>query len=624
MTSHPAAEVPESLFADPDAEARWRARFTAARVSLPSWAREAPDRNLYLSNSSGVWEVYAWDRVTNTHRQVTDRPNGTSYAAISPDGGRIWWFADTDGDEFGTWVNEPFAGRPASAEPRPAMAGSQPGYPAGVEVGRAVAAVGISNDDGTTIFVSRGGADAEVIYADPHDGGVSALSRDERLLAIAHSEHGDNRHPALRVLSVADGAPVAEKWDGKGKGLDAIAFSPVGGDQRLLVVHERHGRDELLVWDVAADSELEISIDLPGELTGQWFPDGRSILVVHTHEARNTLHRFDLESRTLTTLDTPHGTIGSAGVRPDATVEYTWSSAAEPTVVRALFTDGTERVLLEPPGPKAPGSVNVEDAFVPTQTATGASVALGGTGTVHALVARPAGAPDGPLPTVFSLHGGPHSADEDRFSAYRAVWLDAGFAIVHVNYRGSTGYGSAWRDAIEGRPGLTELTDVAAVHAWAVDKGIADPARCVVTGASWGGYLSLLALGTLPQLWAAGIAGVPVADYLAAYADEMEPLRAFDRALFGGSPADMPDRYEECSPITYVDAVRAPVLVLAGENDPRCPIRQIDNYLDRLAARGAPYEVYRYEAGHGSLVVAETIKQTAIEVHFACRALGLS
>jgi len=70
--------------------------------------------------------------------------------------------------------------------------------------------------------------------------------------------------------------------------------------------------------------------------------------------------------------------------------------------------------------------------------------------------------------------------------------------------------------------------------------------------------------------------------------------------------------------------VRAPVLVIAGENDPRCPIRQIDNYLDRLAVRHAAYQVYRYDAGHGSLVVAETIKQVAIEIHFARQALGMS
>ncbi|MGW5050650.1 S9 family peptidase [Actinokineospora sp. NPDC004072] len=608
--THPAAEVPDRLFADDAAEERWRARFRAPRVTLPDWAREAPDRTAYVSNASGVWEVYAWDRSTDTHRQVTDRPNGTIHATVSPDGEHIWWFDDTDGDEFGVWRRELFAGRPAGADAEVAVPGVPAGYPAGLSLGSRLCAVGVSGDDGTAVYLSRDHGDAEVVYRSEHDAGVSALSEDETLLAIAHSEHGDNRHPALRVLSTADGSTVAEKWDGKGKGLDGIAFSPVEGDQRLLVAHERRGREELLIWDVAAGAETEIVLDLPGEVTADWYLDGTALLIAHTHQARTTLHRYEIATGELSTLDTPAGTINAAHTRPDDTVEYAWSSAAEATVVRALFTDATDRVLLAPPGERAPRSQPLADAFVDTPH-----------GQVHALVARPDG--DGPAPTVFSLHGGPHAADEDRFSAYRALWLDAGFAVVHVNYRGSTGYGSAWRDAIEGRPGLTELADVAAVHDWAVAEGLADPARCVVNGASWGGYLTLLALGTQPERWAAGVAAVPVADYLAAYEDEMEPLRAFDRALFGGSPDEVRDRYVESSPITYVDQVRAPVLVLAGENDPRCPIRQIDNYLDRLAERGAPYETYRYDAGHGSLVVAETVKQSAIEVYFALRALKL-
>jgi dipeptidyl aminopeptidase/acylaminoacyl peptidase len=612
VTKHPAAEEPGQLFPDADADTRWRARFRAARVSLPEWARDVPDRNVYTSNASGVWETYAWDRLTGQHRQVTDRPNGTYNSTISPDGEHIWWFADTDGDEFGSWVTEPFAGRPLDAEPARAVAEAPPGYPAGVEIGRQVVAIGISNDDGTTVVVSRNSAPGEVVYKNKNDAGISGQSRDEQYLVLAHSEHGDNRHAALRVITPT-GDTVADKWDGKGKGLDAIAFSPVEGDPRLLVLHERYGREELLIWDVVADTETEIKLDLPGELSAAWYPDGRSILVSHTHHARNTLHQYEIESGELTLLDTPAGTVGSVGVRPDGTIEYSWSSAAEPPMVRALHTDGTDRVLLTPPGDRAPGSVNLTDAFVPSEG-----------GEVHALIARPANAPEGPLPTVFSLHGGPHSADEDRFSAYRAVWIDAGFAVVHVNYRGSTGYGSAWRDAIEGRPGLTELADVAAVHEWAVSTGLADPEKCVVAGASWGGYLSLLAAGTQPDKWAVAVGGVPVADYLAAYEDEMEPLRAFDRALFGGSPENLPELYRECSPMTYVDQVRAPILIWAGENDPRCPIRQIDNYLDRLAERGAKYEEFRYDAGHGSLVISETIKQVAIEVHFVLRMLGMA
>jgi dipeptidyl aminopeptidase/acylaminoacyl peptidase len=600
--------VPDRLFDHAEAESRWRARFRAPRISVPDWAIDAPHANLYVSNASGVWEVYAWNRATGEHRQVTDRPNGTMHAVPSADGEWIWWFNDADGDEFGSWVREPFAGGAAASRGVPDV---HDGYPAGLEIGTEVVAIGVSTDDGSQLFAHSNGK-TELFYSHEDDAGIAAMSRDESLLVISHSEHGDSRHPALRALSTKDFSTVAEKWDGEGKGLSALEFSPLLGDSRLLVLHERRGREELLIWDVAKDTETEIELDLPGEVAATWYPNAEALLVSQFHQGRSYLYRYDLESGDLSSLDTPAGRIGGAGVRPDGTVEYSWSSAAQPTAVRARTPEGTDSVLLQPPGERAPESAPITDAFVE-----------GVGGQIHALVSRPLDAPEVPLPTVFSLHGGPHAADEDRFSAYRATWLDAGFAVVEVNYRGSTGYGSAWRDAIEGRPGLTELEDVAAVHDWAVQTGLADPAKCVVNGASWGGYLSLLALGTQPGRWAAGVAGVPVADYVAAYEDEMEQLRSFDRALFGGAPDAVPSVYEECSPITYVDAVAAPILVLAGDNDPRCPIRQIENYLDRLAARDLPYEFYRYDAGHGSLVIAETIKQTLIEVHFALRALGL-
>lgn len=615
---YPAPHAPARLFPDDVREQRWRARFLAPRVSVPSWSLDAPDANIYVSNASGVWEIYAWDRATGESRQVTDRPNGTLHATTSPDGAWIWWFDDTDGDEFGSWVRQPFDASAAAGAPREeaaraerALADVPDGYPAGLEIGHRLVAVGVSTDEGSSLYAQAGGTTTR-FYTHSDDAGVSALSRDEQLLAISHSEHGDSRHPAVRVLGTDGFATVADKWDGEGKGLEALEFSPVSGDGRLLLLHERRGKEELLIWDVEADTEQEITLDLPGEVAATWYPEADALLIVHFHEGRSSLHRYDLGDGTLTALETPPGRIGGAGVRPNGDVEYSWSNAAEPPVVRVRRTDGTDTVLLSPPGEAAPGSRPLEDAFVE-----------GPGGRIHALVARPEGA-DGPYPTVFVLHGGPHAADEDRFSAYRAVWLDAGFAVVEVNYRGSTGYGSAWRDAIEGRPGLTELEDVAAVHDWAVAEGVADPQRCVVSGASWGGYLTLLALGTQPGRWTAGVAGVPVADYVAAYEDEMEQLRSFDRALFGGSPEDVPDVYRECSPLTYIDNVDVPVLVLAGDNDPRCPIRQIENYLDRLGERGVPFEFYRYDAGHGSLVISETMKQTTIEVHFAMKAVGLT
>jgi dipeptidyl aminopeptidase/acylaminoacyl peptidase len=97
-----------------------------------------------------------------------------------------------------------------------------------------------------------------------------------------------------------------------------------------------------------------------------------------------------------------------------------------------------------------------------------------------------------------------------------------------------------------------------------------------------------------------------------------------DRALFGGAPDEVPEAYRTRSPITYIESVRVPVLILAGANDPRCPIRQIENYISQLAELGKPYEVYRFDAGHSSLVVEESIRQLEAQIAFASRHLGTS
>jgi dipeptidyl aminopeptidase/acylaminoacyl peptidase len=592
------AEPTSATALPPEVTARWQARFRAPRVSLPDWAEDAPQRCLYSSDVSGVVEQYAWDRDTDTHRQVTDRPNGSPYGTLSPDGGTIWWFADTDGDEFGVWRTQPFAG----GDDAIALPEVGPAYPAGLEIGRTMVAVGRSTDAGSELWLGPLGGTPSVFYSTPDTAGVDALSHDDALLVFSHSEHGDPRYPALRVVRTADRSVVADKWDGEGRGLHALAFAPRPGDTRLLVGHERRGREELLVWDVVTGQETELVLDLPGDVTAGWYPDGTALLVGHDTAARSELYRYDLVTATLEALDTPRGVVRGATARPDGSVELAWSSSERPPVIRRA--DGP--VVLAAPGDEPPAAYPLEDRWVP-----------GPGGNVHALLVRPAG--KAPYATAFLVHGGPEAQDDDSYRARRAAYVDAGYAVVHVNYRGSTGYGSEWRDALTGRPGLTELEDVAAVYDSLVAEGVVDPARTILSGGSWGGFLTLLGLGTQAERWTAGIAEVPVADYLAAYEDEMEGLRAYDRALFGGSPEEVHDVYVRSSPITYVDAVAAPVLVVAGANDPRCPIRQIDNYLAALDDRGKSHEVYRFDAGHGSLVIEETIRQVEVALDFALR-----
>ncbi|MEU4169408.1 prolyl oligopeptidase family serine peptidase [Streptomyces sp. NPDC026665] len=591
----------------------WEKRFRAPRVSLPDWAEDAPHRSLFVSNATGTYELYAWDRATEEQRQVTHRANGTTDGVLSPDGEWIWWFDDKDGDEFGVWRRRPFGAALVVGEADdPAVPGLDPSYPAGLAIGRdgRTAVVGRSTDeDGSTIHVARSGEATVEIYRHRESAGVGDLSHDGSLIAVEHTEHGDAMHSALKVLR-PDGSAVAELDDTEGGtvelGLEVLGFAPVDGDSRLLIGHQRRGRWEPLVWDVTTGEQTDLGLDLPGDVAAEWYPDGSALLIAHSFEARSDLWRYDLASGELTRVPTPPGTVSGATARPDGTVEYLWSSAAEPSVVRST----TGEIVLDPPGQKSPGSVPVEDVWVE-----------GPGGRVHALIQKPAGA-TGPLPTVFEIHGGPTWHDSDSFAAGPAAWVDHGYAVVRVNYRGSTGYGRAWTDALKHRVGLIELEDIAAVREWAVTSGLADPDRLILTGGSWGGYLTLLGVGTQPDAWALGIAAVPVADYVTAYHDEMEALKAMDRTLLGGTPEEVPERFEASSPLTYVDAVKVPVYISAGVNDPRCPIRQIDNYVTRLAAREAVHEVYRYDAGHGSLVVDERIKQVRLELDFAERHLG--
>src|SRR5207253_2458346 len=245
-----------------------------------------------------------------------------------------------------------------------------------------------------------------------------------------------------------------------------------------------------------------------GEVSADWYPDASALLITHDHRGRGELYRLDLATKQLERLNTEPGSVSEARVRPDGDVWYMWQNAAEPPVIR-----GRDGIVMRAPGEPAPAGTPYQDIDVDG---------------VHVFVAEPKGRR--PHPTIFIIHGGPESHDRDEFSARNQAWVDHGFAVVLVNYRGSSGYGKLWCDAIVGKPGLTELEDI--------------------------------------------------------------------------------------------DNVKVPMLLLVGQNDPRCPSRSVDIYRERLLELGKKFEEYRFDAGHGSLVVDEQIRQVAVQIAFVSRNLG--
>ncbi len=591
--------------------ALWEQRFRAPVSFLPEWSPQAPDRIVYGSNGSGTWQLNAWDIATGARRQVTDHPVGLLDGTPTLDGEGILWFQDETGDESGRWLVQPFHG----GEAQPSLEGVPHGWNEGLAQAPGIVAAAISNRDGFAVYVSLDRAPAAKLASSAaslrigsvEDGGFvrGGLSTDGTLLCLEHAEHGDLIHPALRVIDPRTGATVGEQLD-EGMSLIAKCWSPVSGHQLLAFEHERDGSDQPGIWDLSTGERRDLPLDLKGPVFVQdWWPDGSALLLANLYEGRDSLFRYDLASGDLKAISTDPGYISKARVRPNGKVWYVHEQGHR----QRLVLDDTGAKLLATPSGLGPEGRRYESWHFENPHGQ----------RVHGFYATPSDSP-GPYPVMMFVHGGPTWLDLDRWQPEVQAYVDAGFVVGMVNYRGSIGYGREWRDALIGDIGGPELEDVNAGLRDLVDRGVADPARAVIAGYSWGGYVTLLELGKHSELWICGVAGVPVGDYEDGY-EELSPLlQEYDRALLGGhEPKDVPELMRDRNPINFVDGVRVPVLFLIGRNDSRCPYRQAMAYVERLAAREHPHEVYIYETGHSSLEVDERVRQVSTILDFLAR-----
>lgn len=597
----------------------WEARFRAPRTAWVQIAGGRPERGLVCTNRTGVYQLHAWDVDSGALRALTDEPTGRTAGFLSPDGRRVVWLQDAAGNELGHLVAVPLeGGAPVDLTPdrRPYTSYNAAFAPdGGLLVAAAIDAAGTRL---LAIPWGTGGPAGALKEFDAGVGFVTALAIDRPMAdgrrCIAYATTAERGLSTLvRIVDAATGDLIREVDHGSAT-VATVAFDPAGS-HRLLLSTTRSGalRPHLVAAD-GTERAFELS-SVPGDLGPQdWTADGTAAILVGSDRAAEQLHVLDLDSGTVHALGI-HGSYSavSPGVgvlgAPDGTIVAVREDGTTlpEVVVLDARTGATTRTLIS--APPVPLSVPWRSVDIPSTDGV----------LVQGWFATPAGT--GPFPTVLDIHGGPQARETDRFFPAAQAFLDRGYAFLTLNYRGSTGFGRDYEQAIWGQPGRCELDDVVAAHGWLVGSGIADPSAVVVHGGSYGGYMTLYALGRRPDLWAAGVAYVAIADWRLLYEDG-DALREYARALFRGTPEERPEAYAAASPITNVDDVHAPLLIIQGRNDARCPVRQIEMYIEAARAAGKTLEVDWFDAGHGHGAIETRIAWQRRAMDFVDGVLG--
>src|SRR3954447_15099076 len=399
-----------------------------------------------------------------------------------------------------------------------------------------------------------------------------------------------------------------------------------GGDGES-VVQPVWGEDASLWWlsdrtDVWSlyrrrpHGEAELVLDVGSDIAGpQWiFGQNRYALLDDGRVAlafpRGGADRLGVlePGGELRELDLPYAAFGSLAARGNAVVCVAGGRANEPVVLRVAVDTGATEVL------RPPRDLGLAPAWFPRPEHVTFPTEDAGTGIAeaHALVYPPTNpetiAPSGARPPLLVVvHGGPTAAASSVLDLGVQYWTSRGFCVADVDYRGSTGYGRRYREALRGRWGEVDLDDVVACARYLADAGRVDPARMAIRGGSAGGYTPRAALTRRPGVFSAGASHFGVADLAALAADTHKfESRYLDR-LVAPYPEGA-DVYAERSPLTHIDALDTPLAVFQGEEDRVVPPAQAEAIVAALRDKGVPHAYLLFPGEQHGFRRAENIR----------------
>jgi dipeptidyl aminopeptidase/acylaminoacyl peptidase len=553
--------------------------------------------NLWLVPSSGGWP---------TQLTISDQRQGAP--AWSPDGKWIAYQSDDDGDEqWDIFLVSPKTGQVVNVTNTRQISEEQPAWsPDGRYLAYAVKPKTSSVYEidiydtllRETKHLTTGTA-ADKLNSGP------IWSRDGKRIAYTQQQ-AKGTDSNIFVAEVGSGtATLLTPHEGE-QLYAANDFSP-DGSKLLVTSNAANGYDNAGLIDIESKKITWLTKDKWEISGGNFSPDGKRVLWMANVDGNSDILEHDLASGKSASLPLPKGvnTLGGAE--------------------SAFSRDGT-RVIYYNNGPTSPNDVWVYSvAGGKSQRVTDSLVAgvravdmaepylvhfpsRDKKWTISAFVYMPYNLPRHAVsPAIVYVHGGPTAQTMNAFNRFVQYEVNQGYIVIAPNYRGSTGYGKEFQDANLFDMGGGDLQDVLAAADWIQQTGYVDPKKLILMGGSYGGYLTMMGVTKAPEVWAAGVPIVPFVNWFTEIENEDPVLQQSDMATMG-DPKKNKALFEDRSPIFFVDKIKAPLLLLAGGHDPRCPKEETLQVVDAVKKNGgtAEYKIYENE-GHGFAKVENQI-----------------
>jgi dipeptidyl aminopeptidase/acylaminoacyl peptidase len=592
------------------------------RVPLIYSVDLAPDGNtiLYSSNPTGIPHLYiAPAKPGSKPKQVTSGNDPIMLGLLSPSGDNIVYFQDKDGNELHHLFLTSKKGEKAQQVTKnPYRTLGAGWHPNSRELARSYV-----TKESCCIEVLNTKTDENFILKEQKAPFLGLrYSHDGKWIAC--TEWGGGKDPKNLQVTVVNRSDPGDTISYKlkdGSKEQNPSWSP--SNKKLAYISDVNGENQVVIQDFEGKERLFLDLEKGEEVLTEgvqdietgWAPKGDKVYYVVSKHSRTVLYEHPLDGEKAP-LPFSDGTILAFKISKDGkTVVALHSSMSSPHGIY-LHKIGSKTVT---PLTSREFKVDLAKLAKPKSIWYKSSDGV----NIHAWYLP---SKDGARkhPAVVWPHGGPWWQTYDTWSPYMQSISQSGFAVMAPNFRGSTGYGAEFRNKDLSDPGGGDLDDVVSGAKWLAKQSEVDGSKIAIMGGSYGGFMTLIALTRKPEVFAAGVALVPVVDWLEMYGLSDAIFRAFMDELFEGSPEKKRELYRDKSPITHISKIKAPVLIIAGRNDSRCPIQPIEKFVKKLKEMKHPHQFRVQEKeGHGFIRVEDSIKEATTAIEYLRKTLNV-